>query len=37
MTDATSAPPKPASQSREIWQQFRTHKGALFGLIVLAS
>jgi peptide/nickel transport system permease protein len=35
MTDATSAPPKPASQSREIWQQFRTHRGALFGLIVL--
>jgi peptide/nickel transport system permease protein len=35
MTDATSAPPKPASQNREIWQQFRTHKGALFGLIVL--
>ena len=35
MTDATSAPPKPASQGREIWQQFRTHKGALFGLIVL--
>jgi peptide/nickel transport system permease protein len=35
MTDATSTPPKPASQSREIWQQFRTHKGALFGLFVL--
>ncbi|HEY6919892.1 MAG TPA: ABC transporter permease, partial [Tabrizicola sp.] len=40
MTDATSAtqtaaPPKPASSAREIWQQFRTHKGALFGLIVL--
>jgi peptide/nickel transport system permease protein len=35
MTDATSAPPKPASPRREIWQQFRTHKGALFGLIVL--
>lgn len=35
MTDATSAPPKPASPGREIWQQFRTHKGALFGLIVL--
>lgn len=35
MTDATSAPPKPATQGREIWQQFRTHKGALFGLIVL--
>ena len=36
MTDATSAPPKPASPTREIWQQFRTHKGALFGLIVLS-
>jgi peptide/nickel transport system permease protein len=35
MTEATSAPPKPASQGREIWHQFRTHKGALFGLIVL--
>jgi peptide/nickel transport system permease protein len=35
MTEATSAPPKPASQRREIWQQFRTHKGALFGLVVL--
>ena len=35
MTDATSAPPKPASPAREIWHQFRTHKGALFGLIVL--
>ena len=35
MTDASSAPPKPASPAREIWQQFRTHKGALFGLIVL--
>jgi peptide/nickel transport system permease protein len=35
MTDASTTPPKPASQRREIWQQFRTHKGALFGLIVL--
>ncbi len=35
MTDATAAPPKPASPRREIWQQFRSHKGALFGLIVL--
>ena len=33
MTD--TAAPKPASQRRAIWQQFRTHKGALFGLIVL--
>lgn len=37
MTDASSTPPKPASQAREIWQQFRTHKGALFGLIVLGT
>jgi peptide/nickel transport system permease protein len=36
MTDATSAIPKQVSQSRAIWQQFRTHKGALFGLIVLS-
>jgi peptide/nickel transport system permease protein len=35
MTDASAAPPKPASQRRAIWQQFRTHKGALFGLITL--
>jgi peptide/nickel transport system permease protein len=35
MTDASSAIPKQVSQSRAIWQQFRTHKGALFGLIVL--
>jgi peptide/nickel transport system permease protein len=35
MTDASAAPPKPASAARDIWQQFRTHKGALFGLIVL--
>jgi len=35
MTDATAVPPKPASPRREIWQQFRSHKGALFGLIVL--
>lgn len=35
MTDASTTPPRPASQAREIWQQFRTHKGAMFGLIVL--
>jgi peptide/nickel transport system permease protein len=35
MTDTTAAPPKAPSQRRAIWQQFRTHKGALFGLIVL--
>jgi peptide/nickel transport system permease protein len=35
MTEASTTPPKPASQMRDIWNQFRTHKGALFGLIVL--
>jgi peptide/nickel transport system permease protein len=35
MTDASTTPPKPASQLRDIWTQFRTHKGALFGLITL--
>jgi peptide/nickel transport system permease protein len=35
MTDASTAQPKPASQLRAVWSQFRTHKGALFGLIVL--
>jgi peptide/nickel transport system permease protein len=37
MTDASTTMPKPASPRREIWQQFRTHKGALFGLIVLGT
>jgi peptide/nickel transport system permease protein len=35
MTDVSTAQPKPASQMRDIWNQFRTHKGALFGLCVL--
>ena len=35
MTEASTTPPKPASPAHEIWHQFRTHKGALFGLIVL--
>jgi peptide/nickel transport system permease protein len=35
MTDASAAQPKPASQLRDVWNQFRTHKGALFGLITL--
>jgi peptide/nickel transport system permease protein len=35
MTDASTTAPKPASQLRDIWHQFRTHKGALFGLITL--
>lgn len=33
MTDAALA--KPPSQARAIWAQFRTHKGAVFGLVVL--
>ena len=33
MTDAALA--KPPSQARAIWAQFRSHKGAVFGLIVL--
>lgn len=35
MTDVSTTQPKPASQLRDIWNQFRTHKGALFGLITL--
>jgi peptide/nickel transport system permease protein len=35
MTDASAAQPKPSSQFRAVWGQFRTHKGALFGLITL--
>ncbi|MFN3992327.1 MAG: ABC transporter permease [Tabrizicola flagellatus] len=35
MTDASATQPKPSSQLRDIWNQFRTHKGALFGLITL--
>jgi peptide/nickel transport system permease protein len=35
MTDASTTQPKPASQLRDIWNQFRTHKGALFGLVTL--
>jgi peptide/nickel transport system permease protein len=34
MTDA--AIPKPVSQGRAVWQQFRTHKGALVGMIIVA-
>ncbi len=39
MTDlraAAQASTRPESQWRAIWQQFRTHKGAAFGLVVLA-
>lgn len=35
MTETSTTPAAPASQRREIWQQFSTHKGALFGLITL--
>lgn len=33
MTD--SAAPKPSSPLRDVWVQFRSHKGAMFGLITL--
>ena len=38
MTDQslTIALPKPERQGKAIWQQFRTHKGAAFGLVVLS-
>ena len=35
MSDSTRAL-KPQSQLGSIWQQFRIHKGAVFGLIILA-
>ena len=35
LNDAHAAP-EPVSQSKAIWRQFRQHKGALFGLIVLS-
>ncbi|MBC2836750.1 ABC transporter permease [Paragemmobacter straminiformis] len=35
MTDASAARSKPASPLRDIWSQFRSHKGAVFGLCVL--
>ena len=34
MTDTSVL--KPPSQARAIWAQFRSHKGALFGLIILS-
>jgi peptide/nickel transport system permease protein len=34
MTDTTVL--RPPSQARAIWSQFRTHKGAVFGLIILS-
>ncbi len=36
MTDTSLGSSKPESQLSAIWQQFRKHKGAMFGLIVLA-
>ncbi|OHC58623.1 MAG: peptide ABC transporter [Rhodobacterales bacterium RIFCSPHIGHO2_02_FULL_62_130] len=36
MTDTTVIE-KPRSFSRDVWDQFRTHKGAMAGLIVLAT
>ena len=39
MTDLTASPiklEKPESALRAIWGQFRNHKGAMFGLIVLS-
>ncbi len=36
MTDTSAASSKPVSQNKAIWQQFSTHKGALFGLIILS-
>jgi peptide/nickel transport system permease protein len=35
MTDA--AMPKPRSQARDIWDQFRTHRGAMAGLVILGA
>ena len=35
MSDAHASTTKPVSQNKAIWQQFRQHKGALFGLVVL--
>ncbi|MEO6300899.1 MAG: ABC transporter permease, partial [Paracoccaceae bacterium] len=41
MTDVAATPaakivPPPERQWKAIWQQFRTHKGAAFGLVVLS-
>jgi peptide/nickel transport system permease protein len=33
MTDAAAS--KPVSQNRAVWQQFRTHRGAMAGLVIL--
>ncbi len=34
---AALAAPAPRSQWRDVWDQFRTHRGALFGLLVFAT
>ncbi|MDB5660606.1 MAG: transporter permease [Cypionkella sp.] len=36
MTEAAIVIPKPESAARAIWAQFRSHKGAVFGLVVLS-
>ncbi len=35
MTDATSGLPPPESLRAAVWAQFRKHRGAMFGLVVL--
>lgn len=35
MTDSTAAIPPPENHGGAVWAQFRKHKGAVFGLIVL--
>ncbi len=37
MTDTAAATAKPRSQWRDIWDQFRTHKGAMMGLVILVA
>ena len=35
MSEQSTAIPKAQSQFGAVWQQFRVHRGAVFGLIVL--
>jgi peptide/nickel transport system permease protein len=37
MTDTAAATSKARSQWRDIWDQFRTHKGAMMGLVILVT
>jgi peptide/nickel transport system permease protein len=37
MTDTAAATAKARSQWRDIWDQFRTHKGAMMGLVILVT